>query len=472
LWHSGLVWQNIIEGDLTKKHACPPSEMAAGVKEGGAMKRLWAVTGFLAIIITSCPLFWGDNKPGTEPVYNSRVAWKAEIVGWGSRANTLYTGGHAYVQEGSFFMSIDSYPGAPFCRVVKVRLSDGEIIWKTGTLTGLDETDNPIKMEDKLFLPVSKAGLLFVYDDGTGQLLATVKLGTSDYEAKNNGMWSPYPARSGLYIFWGKSLDGGGGLMRFDTRRIDYSRESHEEQIIEPERVFEDPEISNAIMNIIAEDGIVYFLTANGSYNFNEGFAILGAMDAETTGIIWSKKLPQINGHIPHALVINGDYLHIIDKAPSCYLKATGKAVYEFDDRNRDPNKDYYLSGSAILAGVSIYDNKLYYCTDMAERLISLLGLGESIICLDAATGKQVWGDMVSGGVSLDTFPVIINGKAFVLTDQGLRVYDAQTGKLLGVDKNIWNRGDTANYGYEGMFIGFDMDHQPGISHLIAIRAD
>jgi outer membrane protein assembly factor BamB len=456
-----------------KKCACSPSFLAAGVKENINMKHLWVVIGFLAVMITSCPLN-GENKPETEPIYNSRVAWKAEIAGRGSRANMLYIGGYAYVQESSFLLPTSYNKDTSFCRMVKVRLSDGKIIWRTESLDYYDTTDNPIITEDKLFLPVSKAGQMLVYDDETGLLLATVKLGTSDYEAKNNGMWSPYPARSGPYIFWGKSLDDSdrGGLMRFNTRRIDYGRKSHEEQVIKPERVFKDPEISNAIKNIIAEDGIVYFLTANGNYNFNEGFAILGAMDAETTRIIWSKKLSHINGHIPYTLVINGDYLHIIDKAPSCYLKATGETVYEFDDRARDHKKDYYLSGSNLHKGTSLYDNKLYYCSNMAEALIPIFGLGNNIICLDAATGKQVWGDLVPGGGSLDTFPVIINGKAFVLTDQGLRVYNAQTGKLLGVDKNIWNQGSTANYGYEGMFIGFDIDHQPGISHLIAIRAD
>jgi outer membrane protein assembly factor BamB len=150
------------------------------------------------------------------------------------------------------------------------------------------------------------------------------------------------------------------------------------------------------------------------------------------------------------------------------------EAVYEFDDRKRDPQKEHYLSGSSILTGVSLYNNKLYYCTDMGTYWASLLpkGLGNNIICLDAATGKPAWGDLVPDGGSPDTNPVIIKGKAYVLTDQGLRVYNAETGKLIGVDKNIWNRGDTANYGYEGMFIGLDIDHEPNISHLIAIRAD
>jgi hypothetical protein len=51
----------------------------------------------------------------------------------------------------------------------------------------------------------------------------------------------------------------------------------------------------------------------------------------------------------------------VIDKAPSCYRKATGEAVYEFDNREKDPQKDPNLSGSGLLAGISVYYSKLYY---------------------------------------------------------------------------------------------------------------
>jgi outer membrane protein assembly factor BamB len=449
--------------------------MTAGFTGRATMNQRWTIISFLALSLTSCPLLY-DDKAQAEPVYNSRIVWKAELAGRGSIADTLYVDGYAYIQESSLLMT---YNGDPFCRMAKVRLSDGEIMWKTADVDGggVDTTDNPVKIRDKLFLPVTERGRIFVYDDMTGLLVATVKLGPTDNVAQENGIWLIYSAFSGPYIFWGKSLGGSdeGGLMRFDTRRIDYSRDSHEDQMLEPERVFKDPELPhNAIKNIREEDGIVYFLTANGRYNFEEDYAVLAAMEADTAAILWSRNLSHIEGGIPNSLVINGAYLHIIDKAPSCYLKATGEAVYEFDDRKRDPQKDYYLSGSNFLKGISLCDNKLYYCTNLGVYFASLLpkGLGNNIICLDAATGKLIWGDLVPDGGSQDTFPVIINGKAFVLTDQGLRVYNAQTGKLIGADKNIWNRSTTVNYGYQGMFIGFDIDHEPGISHLIAIRAD
>jgi outer membrane protein assembly factor BamB len=445
------------------------------IKEGGIMKRkLFVVYLGITLMLASCIFFAENNTGEREPVYNSSIVWKTEIAGRGSYAENMYSGGCAYIQESSFFMR--NHEGGPFCRVVKVRLADGEVMWRTGDIAW-DCTDNMVATGGRLFVPASELGLLYVYSDESGELQATVKLGNTDYEAKANGSWGRTIVNSGPYLFWGKrGIDA--GLMRFDTRGIDYTLDVSEEQIIEPEKVFAVPDISRAIKNIIEEDGIIYFLTANGRYNFNEGYAILCAMEAETAEVVWRKELPHIDGFIPHSLVINGEYLHVIDMAPSCYRKDTGEAVYEFDDRKRDPQKDPYLSGSSLLAGITIYDNKLYYCTNMGIYFASTLpkGLGNNIICLDAMTGKLVWGDLAGGG-SLDTFPVIIKGKAFVLADRGLRVYDARTGRLIGMDENIWNRGSTANYGYGDMFIGFDLDHttgdgEPEVSHLIAIRAE
>jgi outer membrane protein assembly factor BamB len=421
----------------------------------------------ITVMLVSCIPFTDDPAATDEPVYNSNIVWKAEIAGRGSYAENMYADGYAYVQESSFFMR--NYGGDPFCRVVKIRLSDGEIMWRTGDIAW-ECTDNMAKVEGRIYVPVSETGFLYVYSDESGELQARVKLGGDDYNERYDGVWCRTVASSGPYLFWGK---GEGGLMRFDTRRVDYNRDISEEQIVEPEWVFKGPD-SQGIKNIIEEDGIIYFLTANGRYDFNEGYSILCAMNAETATVLWEKELSHIDGFNRGLLVINGEYLHVIDKAPSCYRKDTGEAVYEFDDRKRDPQKDPYLSGSSILTGISVYDNKLYYCTNVGVFFASMFpkGLSNNIICLDAATGKLVWGDLVPEGGSLDTFPIIIKGKAIVLADRGLRVYEAKTGRLIGMDENIWNRGGTANYGYEDMFIGFDIDHIPNVSHLIAIRVE
>jgi outer membrane protein assembly factor BamB len=439
------------------------------------MKRKLSVVYLcITFMLVSCIPFTDGPAAEAEPVYNSNIVWKTEIAGRGSYAENLYTGGYAYIQESSFLMR--NYDGGPFCRVVKVRLSDGEVVWRTEDIAW-ECTDNMAKVEGRIYVPVSETGLLYAYSDESGELQAAVKLGNTGYEAEHNGPWSRTVVSSGPYLFWGKKeIDG--GLMRFDTRRVDYNRGVSKEQILEPAWVFNGPE-AQGIKNIIEEDGIIYFLTANGMYNFNEGYSILCAMEAETAKVIWRKELSHIDGFIPNSLVINGEYLHVIDKAPSCYRKADGEAVYEFDDRTRDPQKDPYLSGANLLPGISVYDNKLYYCTNIGVIFASMYpeGLSNNIICLDAMTGKLVWGDLVPKGGSPETCPVIINGKAFALVDRGLRVYDARTGRLIGMDENIRSRGDTANYGYGDMFIGFDIDHTPGdgepdVSHLIAIRAE
>jgi outer membrane protein assembly factor BamB len=265
--------------------------------------------------------------------------------------------------------------------------------------------------------------------------------------------------------------------MRFDTRNIDFSKPESDVQRVEPDWVWVSPDDKAILPNFVKENGIVYFLSSNRDYNFGYGEAYLAAIDAETSVFKWKKALPHVFGFRRNSLVLNGDYLNVIDMVPSCYNKNTGESIYENEDRDMEHVYEVPLSAASYLKGITLYDNKLYYTNGMHSFASSHnpnipKEFIKNVICVDALTGKLIWGNLVPRGGAIYTFPVVINGKAVIATDNGLRVNNALTGELLGVDKTINNWGDEVNYAYNDLFIFVDKDSSFLRSRLTAIRID
>jgi outer membrane protein assembly factor BamB len=125
--------------------------------------------------------------------------------------------------------------------------------------------------------------------------------------------------------------------------------------------------------------------------------------------------------------------------------------------------------------GVTLYKGRLYYCTSMPGSGFSAaqypLDLSKNIVCIDAKTGGYLWGDLIPGG-TIKTFPVVSQGKAYVVTHNRLRIYNAYTGELLWEDETVKNTGAGLNYADEKMFVYMNQGTKPYWSTLIAISTD
>ena len=118
--------------------------------------------------------------------------------------------------------------------------------------------------------------------------------------------------------------------------------------------------------------------------------------------------------------------------------------------------------------------NKKFHFTNTAGYLSSeMSGILEEFItniqCIDE-NGKFIWGDLPEDSGSLWTKPEVVNGKCLVVVWDSLRVYDAETGEILGVDYSVKSLGMDKNAVYDDMFIYFNLDQETLTSELVAIR--
>ena len=137
------------------------------------------------------------------------------------------------------------------------------------------------------------------------------------------------------------------------------------------------------------------------------------------------------------------------------------------------------LGAGFFLKGITFHNNKLYYTTGLTDLVYTThpgIKYVYNIFCVDAATGKMAWGALnprtkQGGGQSLGTFPVVYGDRAYIVTDSGLRVYNASTGALIGVDYSVYNSlGDSYNFLYNNYYV---YHHQNPASYtLTAIKVD
>ena len=411
-----------------------------------------------------------------EPVYTPRIVWQTKINYRKSWAYPFESGGYGYYPEESCHFSAER---PYYARLVKIDLNNGKIIWRTDNVP-TQYTDQAQKIGEYIYLPLDKKDLIMVYNDFDGSLAATVSLNSGAPTGTSlNGVYGCHTAVWGKYIFWGNNDSptwSHQGLMRFDTGQIDFTREPATVQLIEPQLVYPVNWQSGITTNIAVKDGIVYFLTSRHWWTGGVVmFSHLAAVNAETGAVLWVTKRDHGWGERDYSLLVNGDRLYVIDRNPCCYNRWTGEPIFE----KKDDVYEYTDAGSS-LAGISFYNNKLYYTTGMHSHTYLQEPTADparikNIICIDGDTGSLVWGDLVPDGASIFTFPLVNKGKAYVVTDLGLRVYHAETGKLIGVDKTVDNMGNNHNLLYNDMVIYPDRkgDYaEPKYAILTAIRAD
>jgi len=428
-------------------------------------------------------LFYSCFNPvqdGNEPVYTPDIAWRVKVNYHTSWGNPFESGGYGYYPEESrTFSTVTPY----YARLVKIDLNNGDIMWKTDNVPAWG-TNQAQKIGDYIYLPLVDQDRIMVYkdDDNKVRLAATVALNNSFVPslAKCNGPANVHTAAWDKYIFWG-NIDRDNwnnidilhqGLMRFDTSLINFNIPAGDIQLIEPEMLWQINWKAVLSTNIVIKEGIVYFLTRPDQ---DSGTSYLVALNAETKNEVW--KIPSAFGwgERLNSLVLGGDRLYVIDSTPNLYDRITGETIFE--------KKEYEYTGvGPQLRGISFYNNKLYYTTQMDSQTYLMAPTADpkrikNIICIDGDTGNLVWGDLVPGGASIGTFPLVNNGKAYVVTDRGLRVYDAETGVLLGVDRTVKNTGYNHNLLYNDMVIypdyeGGGMEDGEWYAWLTAIRAE
>ncbi|MBP5601408.1 MAG: hypothetical protein J6X78_01655 [Treponema sp.] len=431
----------------------------------------------LFLLFTSCntdtlrSFFFDTNEEEDIPKekkYNPDIIW---------RLNTETYIENYPVQEGQY-LYIQELPAMDKINIAKIDLSMGTYVWKSDIVRYANSYGGCVT--DKYYCFFDFDNYLKIFNKETGYLITTVIMSENEKERE---AYAPYTTSLFFYndaLYWGNAAnetDVVTGIMKLDLNNIDYNTRS---QILNPECVYQLRSDEGFFSSKFIIDGdILYGLTYNTNY-FNSGYkgsAFLFSFDIKTFEIKWRKQIDNICGFNPECIKLDGDKLFIFDVGIFCFDKKTGNFIFSKEQTSEDLKKEIHLSASLDLCGIYQCNGKFYYTRNAYVGSNEQLGRPEkynkNIICWDGNTFKLAWGDLppYKEGSSLQTRPVVVNRKCFVVTNTGLRVYDADTGEFFGVWRDIKNLGRDLNASYKNMFIFFDHDKNTGKGILTAINA-
>lgn len=412
---------------------------------------------FSISILVSCSFLNKRNKNETneEPKpYELNTQWTLE---------TETCGGNVYSnQYGKYLYFIENYSDE-IVKIAKIDLEKGQRCWTSQYVESEDFTE-PVKCGNYIFLQgpefvleyennsLYTKPIIYCFNDSDGTLAATITVGKADLEKYLNGIFCDALCPvSDKYLLWtnGRLNDDQtteeGGIIKLDISQIDFSLPATQEQYIPLKQIYF---VNRKIRtNLIENDGIIYFETWKNSGVENPD-SIFGAINVETEELLWENKSTLMAGSGTNALYYLNDSenklknrLYSFEKYIGCYNALTGKKIWEIDDA---------ALGSLVYNAGVFYDDGYFYYTSAETD-------DPNIMCMNAKTGENIWGYNIPKSGSLFTRPIITEGKMFVLSwGQGLWVFDAKTGAVLGCNDAIFSGWYTKNAFWNGNVIIFD----------------
>lgn len=432
---------------------------------------LFILSSLLLTACSSCDFLFNNNKQkDTEPVYTPNYAWQLKLDG-------TQIGSQMYIQQQFLYLVERIHRDDADIQLVKIDMETGRYVWKADQISDGEEwrSSNVVKVDNKLYFMRPNKGLIYCYAENNGKLLARIQIGTTETEAIYNRCSLETIVTDGTALYWGSAGEPGSisaHLLKLDLDTIDYTQNGAI-QIRVPRSLYTKADWRQCIFwsAPIIDDNMLYFNTYNRGYP--DGYSTLVAIDLQSETVKWEKKLHGLQGVVHNPLLIQKNIIYILDTSLLRIDKQNGDILNRYDEIG-PPFTQPMMIPAISLCGIWYDNDRLYYTTVASTETPSQTGdsweLVYSLVCIDAKTLKFLWGFHPVSGTS-STYPVVKDGKAYIVTHiDGLRVFDAKTGKLLGVDKSIIAWGDEANVLYKDYFIFFNKNFKTNRATLCAIR--
>ena len=431
------------------------------------------LSALLLTACSSCDLLFNSNKQKDterEPSYTPNYAWQLKLDGMQIHSQAYTEDNYLYLLQN---IEREKEDGV---QLIKIDMETGAYVWKADQIFDGHQwySSNIVKADNKLYF-MRKNGIIYCYSDIDGTRLARIQVGTTEQEALHNRYKLKTIVTDGTALYWGSAGEPGSisaHLLKLDLDAIDYTQNGAI-QIRVPRSLYTKADWRQCIFwsAPIIDDNMLYFNTYNRDYP--DGYSTLVAIDLQSEMVKWEKKLHGLQGVVHNPLLIQKNIIYILDTSLLQIDKQNGDILNRYDEIG-PPFTQPMMIPAISLCGIWYDNDRLYYTTVASTETPSQTGdsweLVYSLVCIDAKTLKFLWGfHPVSGSSS--TYPVVKDGKAYIVTHiDGLRVFDAKSGKLLGVDKSIIAWGDEANVLYKDYFIFFNKNFKTNRATLCAIR--
>ena len=410
----------------------------------------------LCVVLTGCSMFGIEEQ---EPSYNAKIAWDSGLFSNSYKSHTVDEDSVYFYERPPGYTTVNIYS------LTKLEADTGKLLWRSRVFSNI-VLCQPVAIENHVFVFLEPR-FIYAFDKETGELVATVEIKIEGTEFEFGWNISSYKE----FIYTGL-FRGSCSFVRFNVNNINYNLPPETVQILSPEILW-NPETDRFVTaKPVVHNNIVYastytsvstpvelagFDTVSGQMVFHKTFG--GPEDKQE--II---KFPETGGGInSNPIFIHDNILYYLNASITAWNLSSGDAVYRHVFTHDMPNSKMHLADGSLQA---VYHNgKIYYSSGTSDTPHGY----RNIHCINAVTGRLVWNDIAKDSESLETNPVIAHGKLYISQYSGLRVYNPDNGKLIGVDKSFCGMGMGRNVLYKDYMICVRMDRNTGEGRLVAV---
>jgi outer membrane protein assembly factor BamB len=415
------------------------------------------IVSALTVTLASCDL--GSKAPSTgEPSYSARVVWESD---------TRSSDEICLMLDGDALYTFETTNASPYYHwLTKLDAKTGTVLWRSEEqFPGLMVQCQPVVFGEYVYFFMGN-DLIYRLHKETGTLSSITKVDIENRPLVINDNVIVHDN----YLYFGiGNYRVDNYFVRIDINTIQGSENPHDTRLITPEIIWR-PKSDRSISSVpVIKDNVVYVHTFAGDSHIVE----LAGINVDTKEVVFyttfgtrEDGLVFENGIMTHSLYIHGDVLYFLSSSFAAYNLKNGQQLYQkllFTDGSPESLARVYPAWEPIDA--TFYNGRFYYTT-----LDSVNSGLRNIHCIDADTGELVWNDTAPNSESLGTNPIITHGRMYVPQFvTGLRVYNPDTGSLIGVDASFAGYGTGRNILYNDLMITSRTDRVTYDRRIVAI---
>jgi len=388
---------------------------------------------FYLCLLSTCPL--NNDTKDEEPDYNIPIIWKSTI-------QRPFPFNMTSDESGVYFYSFKEHDFSSN-KLNKLDWETGKTVWSTGDLGG----------EVSLYQPIIEGGYIYVthdyneiqcFDKEDGKQLAIVRI---TYENQDVRIYSDYYLYNNyLYFGCGKLITD--GVYDCYLARINLNAVIKEgvstEQLLELELLWQGRYNERVRTRPFVYNDIAYCNTA--TFDLDIPIELAGININTKEEVLYDS----FGGDRDYFIDRGGGFYSFYEKDGILHYLNWSIAAYDIKNYQKlyhimfplgmPREKDY---GVSDFLDITFYNNKIYYTT-AGSNYFEDTGI-RNIFCINGKDGKLVWSAIPKKSEALGGKPIIYDNKVFVPHMNGVRVYNADNGNLIGVEKSIEASGLSFN---------------------------
>ena len=409
----------------------------------------------LCLCIFSCDIFNDlfknkEKEKDIEPYYKAKIIWVSDLF-----SNDY--GSQILDHDSIFFYECPpGYNKVNIYTLTRLDLETGAFIWRSSVLFNNITFCQPQVANGYVYV-LRGQNMILCFDRETGEHTATVSL---DIQKKDPILQWEFAAVYKDYLYL--SLYSGGEykvfFVRLDLNTINHAGDSQAVQYLIPEILWARKDYLYITANPVIYNNTVFTATDASEKQMAE----LAGFDIDTKEMVFHCSFggpEDINMYNPlytrcdsvNPILIHDNILYYIGDTIGAWDLKSGEKLYRHAMNFAIPEPERYSSDcyQPLYHKGKIYFTCLAAYTPNSHR---------NIHCINAETGKLIWNTIAVGSESIYSNPILAHGKLYVPQYNGFRVYDPETGKLLGVDKTFMGAGMGRNILYKDLMICIKKD--------------